>query len=175
VPPKKVLNADTLKFQTLKSVSPSSGETIAEVVTASSSDVERCISAAQEAYPAWASLPAPQRGDIVRQVGDALRTHRQSLGSLISLEMGKVSAEGVGEVQEFVDICEYAVGLSRTIGGPILPSERPGHALIEMWNPLGVVGVISAFNFPCAVYGWNAAIAWVRKFVGILSPRLGAE
>lgn len=130
-------------------------------MTANSADVQRCIAAARAAYPAWASLPAPRRGDIVRQVGDALRAQRQSLGRLVSLEMGKVVAEGVGEVQEFVDVCEFAVGLSRTLGGPVLPSERPGHALLEMWNPLGLVGVISAFNFPVAVYGWNAALAWV--------------
>lgn len=123
--------------------------------------MEKCLRSAREAYPAWASLPAPRRGDVVRQIGDALRVNREALGKLVSLEMGKVVGEGVGEVQEFVDVCEFAVGLSRTLGGPVLPSERPGHALLELWNPLGLVGVISAFNFPVAVYGWNAALAWV--------------
>lgn len=147
----------------MKSVSPATGETIAEVVSASAEDVEKCLTSARSAYPAWASLPAPRRGDVVRQIGDALRANREALGKLVSLEMGKVAAEGVGEVQEFVDVCEFAVGLSRTLGGPVLPSERPGHALLELWNPLGLVGVISAFNFPVAVYGWNAALAWVSE------------
>ncbi|KAF3821492.1 hypothetical protein GH733_009534 [Mirounga leonina] len=106
-------------------------------------------------------VPAPKRGEIVRQIGDALREKIQILGSLVSLEMGKILVEGVGEVQEYVDVCDYAVGLSRMIGGPIFPSERPGHALIEQWNPLGLVGIITAFNFPVAVYGWNNAIAMI--------------
>uniref|UniRef100_A0A8C6YK67 aldehyde dehydrogenase (NAD(+)) n=1 Tax=Nothoprocta perdicaria TaxID=30464 RepID=A0A8C6YK67_NOTPE len=106
-------------------------------------------------------IPAPKRGEIVRQIGDALRQKIKVLGSLVSLEMGKILVEGVGEVQEYVDVCDYAVGLSRMIGGPILPSERPGHALIEQWNPVGLVGIITAFNFPVAVYGWNSAIAMV--------------
>uniref|UniRef100_A0A8B9QFK8 Aldehyde dehydrogenase 7 family member A1 n=1 Tax=Apteryx owenii TaxID=8824 RepID=A0A8B9QFK8_APTOW len=108
----------------------------------------------------WA-IPAPKRGEIVRQIGDALRQKIKVLGSLVSLEMGKIFVEGVGEVQEYVDVCDYAVGLSRMIGGPILPSERPGHALIEQWNPVGLVGIITAFNFPVAVYGWNSAIAMI--------------
>ncbi|EPY75952.1 alpha-aminoadipic semialdehyde dehydrogenase-like isoform 2-like protein [Camelus ferus] len=106
-------------------------------------------------------IPAPKRGEVVRQIGDALREKIQVLGSLVSLEMGKILVEGVGEVQEYVDICDYAVGLSRMIGGPILPSERPGHVLVEQWNPVGLVGVITAFNFPVAVYGWNNAIAMI--------------
>uniref|UniRef100_A0A4W4G9N2 aldehyde dehydrogenase (NAD(+)) n=1 Tax=Electrophorus electricus TaxID=8005 RepID=A0A4W4G9N2_ELEEL len=106
-------------------------------------------------------IPAPKRGEIVRQIGDALRKKIKVLGSLVSLEMGKIYVEGVGEVQEYVDVCDYAVGLSRMIGGPVLPSERPGHALIEQWNPVGLVGIITAFNFPVAVYGWNNAIALI--------------
>uniref|UniRef100_A0A3B4BNA2 aldehyde dehydrogenase (NAD(+)) n=1 Tax=Pygocentrus nattereri TaxID=42514 RepID=A0A3B4BNA2_PYGNA len=106
-------------------------------------------------------IPAPKRGEIVRQIGDALRRKIKVLGSLVSLEMGKIYVEGVGEVQEYVDVCDYAVGLSRMIGGPVLPSERPGHALIEQWNPVGLVGIITAFNFPVAVYGWNNAIALI--------------
>uniref|UniRef100_A0A8D2N4D7 aldehyde dehydrogenase (NAD(+)) n=1 Tax=Zonotrichia albicollis TaxID=44394 RepID=A0A8D2N4D7_ZONAL len=116
---------------------------------------------AKEAWKVWADIPAPKRGEIVRQIGDALRQKIKVLGSLVSLEMGKIFVEGVGEVQEYVDVCDYAVGLSRMIGGPILPSERPGHALIEQWNPVGLVGVITAFNFPVAVYGWNSAIAMI--------------
>ena len=115
--------------------------------------------------PLWrdcvVQLPAPKRGEIVRQIGDALRAKREALGALVSLEMGKILAEGVGEVQEFIDICDLATGLSRTINGQIIPSERPGHSLLEFWNPLGLVGIITAFNFPCAVYGWNVAISMV--------------
>ena len=92
---------------------------------------------------------------MVRQIGNALREKRDALGALIALEVGKIEAEGVGEVQEYIDMCDYAVGQSRMIGGGVVPSERPNHSMLEMWNPLGVVGVISAFNFPCAVYGWN--------------------
>ena len=103
----------------------------------------------------------PLRGDIVRQVGDGLRKHKEALGSLISLEMGKIKSEGMGEVQEFIDICDMAVGMSRTIGGKVIPSERPDHMMIEQWNPMGNVGIISAFNFPNAVYGWNASISLI--------------
>uniref|UniRef100_A0A4X1UGD3 aldehyde dehydrogenase (NAD(+)) n=1 Tax=Sus scrofa TaxID=9823 RepID=A0A4X1UGD3_PIG len=118
---------------------------------ASAADYEETVKKAREAWRIWADIPAPKRGEIVRQIGDALREKIQVLGSLVSLEMGKILVEGVGEVQEYVDICDYAVGLSRMIGGPILPSERPGHALIEQWNPVGLVGIITAFNFPVAV------------------------
>uniref|UniRef100_A0A8C6YJT9 Aldehyde dehydrogenase 7 family member A1 n=1 Tax=Nothoprocta perdicaria TaxID=30464 RepID=A0A8C6YJT9_NOTPE len=128
---------------------------------ASLEDYEETVKKAKEAWKVWADIPAPKRGEIVRQIGDALRQKIKVLGSLVSLEMGKILVEGVGEVQEYVDVCDYAVGLSRMIGGPILPSERPGHALIEQWNPVGLVGIITAFNFPVAVYGWNSAIAMV--------------
>ncbi|KAB7506375.1 Alpha-aminoadipic semialdehyde dehydrogenase [Armadillidium nasatum] len=104
-------------------------------------------------------MPAPARGEIVRQIGQALRDKLEPLGKLVSLEMGKIKPEGIGEVQEYIDVCDFAVGLSRTIGGHVFPSERPGHALMEMYNPIGVVGVITAFNFPVAVYGWNSAVA----------------
>jgi aldehyde dehydrogenase family 7 member A1 len=106
-------------------------------------------------------MPAPKRGEIVRQIGDAMRVKREALGHLVSLEMGKILAEGIGEVQEFIDICDLAVGLSRSINGKVIPSERPGHTLLEFWNPLGLVGIISAFNFPVAVYGWNVAISMI--------------
>nr|XP_022900431.1 alpha-aminoadipic semialdehyde dehydrogenase [Onthophagus taurus] len=144
-----------------KSICPSNGKIIAEVKTASSKDYEECIQSASKAWEIWADLPAPRRGEIVRQIGDALRDKLVPLGKLVSLEMGKILPEGIGEVQEYVDICDYAVGLSRSMSGSIFPSERPGHVLLEQWNPLGVVGVISAFNFPIAVYGWNSAIAMV--------------
>ena len=110
---------------------------------------------------ARAQMPAPKRGEIVRQIGEALRAKREALGHLVSLEMGKILSEGIGEVQEFIDICDLAVGLSRTINGQIIPSERAGHTLLEFWNPLGLVGIITAFNFPVAVYGWNLAISLI--------------
>ncbi|XP_063220901.1 alpha-aminoadipic semialdehyde dehydrogenase [Bacillus rossius redtenbacheri] len=142
-------------------VDPATGCPIADVVSGNLSDYESCVKAAQEAWQVWADLPAPARGSVVREMGDAIRDNIQPLGKLISLEAGKIYPEGVGEVQEYVDVCEYAVGLSRTLEGKYLPTERPGHALLEVWNPLGVVGVITAFNFPMAVYGWNSAIALV--------------
>jgi aldehyde dehydrogenase family 7 protein A1 len=124
-------------------------------------DYENCVSSMQSDQAKWMKLPMPARGEIVRQIGDGLRKRKNALGSLISLEMGKIKSEGDGEVQEFIDICDMAVGMSRTIGGKVIPSERPDHMMIEQWNPLGNVGVISAFNFPCAVYGWNAALALI--------------
>ncbi|KAL0272061.1 UNVERIFIED_CONTAM: hypothetical protein PYX00_005178 [Menopon gallinae] len=147
--------------EVIQSLNPSNGQVIAEVVKGTCEDYEKCVQEAINGFKYWAGLPAPRRGEIVRQIGEALRENLEPLGKLVSLEMGKIMAEGIGEVQEFVDICDYAVGLSRTISGPILPSERPGHVLMEIWNPLGLVGVISAFNFPVAVYGWNTAIALV--------------
>lgn len=107
------------------------------------------------------ALPAPARGEIVRQIGDGLRKKKSALASLLALEVGKIKTEGEGEVQEYIDICDMAVGLSRQIGGRVLPSERPGHMMIEQYNPLGKIGLISAFNFPCAVSGWNTAIALI--------------
>ncbi|KAH9376467.1 hypothetical protein HPB48_006552 [Haemaphysalis longicornis] len=147
--------------QVLTSYCPANARPIAEVVQATPAEYEAAVSASSAAWQQWADLPAPQRGEIVRQMGDALRRYKEPLGKLVSLEMGKILAEGEGEVQEYIDVCDYAVGLSRTIEGKWLPSERPGHALLEAWNPLGVVGVITAFNFPVAVYGWNSAIALV--------------
>jgi len=109
----------------------------------------------------WVKTPAPLRGEIVRQIGEALRQKKDALGALVTLEMGKIRSEGLGEVQEYIDICDMAVGMSRTIDGKVLNSERPGHFMMENWNPLGNVGVISAFNFPVAVSGWNVAIALI--------------
>ncbi|XP_044518334.1 alpha-aminoadipic semialdehyde dehydrogenase isoform X1 [Gracilinanus agilis] len=147
--------------EVVTSYCPANNEPIARVRQANLMDYEETLKKAKEAWKIWADIPAPKRGEIVRQIGEALRQKIQILGNLVSLEMGKILVEGVGEVQEYVDICDYAVGLSRMIGGPILPSERPGHALIEQWNPLGLVGIITAFNFPVAVYGWNNAIALI--------------
>merc|ERR1719495_309121 len=145
--------------EVVTSYCPSNGHPIASVVTGSLADYESCVVAAEEAWQVWADVPAPHRGEIVRQVGQELRENLEPLGKLVSLEMGKIVPEGIGEVQEYVDICDYAVGLSRMFSGKVIPSERPGHALLENWNPLGVMGIITAFNFPVAVYGWNSAIA----------------
>ena len=140
---------------------PTNGRPIARVRQASLDDYNVGVGKAWEAWNVWAEVPAPKRGEIVRQIGDALRQKLELLGKLESLEMGKILPEGIGEVQEFIDICDFAVGLSRSFEGKIFPSERPGHMLLEQWNPLGVVGIITAFNFPVAVFGWNAAIALV--------------
>ncbi|TMS20686.1 Alpha-aminoadipic semialdehyde dehydrogenase [Larimichthys crocea] len=145
--------------EVITSYCPANNEPIARVTQATLAEYEETVQKTKEAWKTWADIPAPKRGEIVRQIGDALRKKIKVLGSLVSLEMGKIYVEGVGEVQEYVDVCDYAVGLSRMIGGPILPSERPGHALLEQWNPVGLVGIITAFNFPVAVYGWNNAIA----------------
>ncbi|CAF1362411.1 unnamed protein product [Rotaria sordida] len=145
--------------EVIDSISPSTNEPIARVRQGSQDDYNRIVESSAKAFQYWSTIPAPKRGDIVRQIGDELRKNLQSLGKLISMEMGKILPEGVGEVQEFIDICDYAVGLSRMFEGKVLPSERPGHILMEQWNPLGIIGVITAFNFPCAVFGWNQAIA----------------
>jgi len=147
--------------KTVTSICPANGRPIADVQEGNIQDYQGAVAAASEAWSTWADIPAPKRGEIVRQIGDELRKYLVPLGQLVSLEMGKIKAEGIGEVQEYVDICDFAVGLSRMYSGKIIPSERPGHVLLEQWNPLGVVGVISAFNFPIAVYGWNSAVAMV--------------
>ncbi|KAG5523583.1 hypothetical protein RHGRI_035400 [Rhododendron griersonianum] len=152
----------------ITSINPSNNQAIAEVTEASTEDYEEGMKACFEAAKTWMqvstssnTIPAPKRGEIVRQIGDALRAKLQQLGRLVSLEMGKILAEGIGEVQEIIDMCDFAVGLSRQLNGSIIPSERPNHMMLEMWNPLGIVGVITAFNFPCAVLGWNACLALV--------------
>ncbi|CAI9543826.1 unnamed protein product [Staurois parvus] len=147
--------------EVVTSYCPANNLPIARVRQATLEEYNETVIKAKEAWQVWADVPAPKRGEIVRQIGDALRKKISVLGHLVSLEMGKILVEGVGEVQEYVDICDYAVGLSRIVGGPILPSERPGHALIEQWNPVGLVGIITAFNFPVAVYGWNNALALI--------------
>uniref|UniRef100_A0A7E4VCB3 aldehyde dehydrogenase (NAD(+)) n=1 Tax=Panagrellus redivivus TaxID=6233 RepID=A0A7E4VCB3_PANRE len=155
---------------TVESINPATNEPIAMVRVGTVEDYEKTIVAARQAYEQWRTVPAPARGEIVRQIGDKLRANLQNLGKLVSLEMGKILPEGVGEVQEYIDICDFAVGLSRMLNGKVIPSERPGHVLLEQWNPLGVVGIISAFNFPCAVYGWNNALALVTGNSMIWKP-----
>ena len=145
----------------LGTVSPVDGSVIAEVPEIPASDVASRIGQAHEAFLAWRQVPAPRRGELVRLLGEELRTHKDALGRLVSLEVGKSPSEGLGEVQEMIDICDFAVGLSRQLYGLVIPSERPDHKLTEQWHPAGVVGVISAFNFPVAVWSWNAALALV--------------
>ena len=143
------------------SIDPSTNEIIAQTQTGSVADFNSTIAKIKDAKHLWKAIPAPKRGEIVRQMREALADKLTPLGQLVSLETGKILAEGIGEVQEYLDICDYAVGLSRMLNGQVIPSERPGHFMMETWNPLGIVGVISAFNFPAAVYGWNSAIALV--------------
>jgi aldehyde dehydrogenase (NAD+) len=145
----------------LASLNPADGSVIAKVRMAGREDYERVARAAYGAFHTWRMVPAPKRGEIVRELGDELRRHKADLGALVSLEMGKILAEGLGEVQEMIDMADFAVGLSRQLYGLAMHSERPGHRMYEQWHPLGVVGVISAFNFPVAVWAWNAMIAAV--------------
>lgn len=145
----------------LPSYSPVDGSLIGYVKTTTEADYEKVIAAAQAAYAYWRTVPAPKRGEIVRQFGEKLRKYKQPLGELVSYEMGKSLQEGLGEVQEMIDICDFAVGLSRQLYGLTMHSERPGHRMYEQWHPLGIVGIISAFNFPVAVWAWNSALAWI--------------
>jgi aldehyde dehydrogenase (NAD+) len=145
----------------LEKHSPIDGSVLARVSTATPADLGRAIGAAQRAFFAWRDVPAPKRGEVVRRLGEALRAHQRNLGRLVTLETGKILAEGEGEVQEMIDICDFATGLSRQLHGLTIASERPRHRMMEQWHPLGVVGIISAFNFPVAVWSWNAALAAV--------------
>jgi aldehyde dehydrogenase (NAD+) len=145
----------------LESVSPIDGKPIASVTQATPAEYDQVVAAAVKSFDAWRVMPAPARGELVRKLGNALREAKKDLGALVTMEMGKIRAEGEGEVQEMIDICDFAVGLSRQLYGLTLHSERPGHRMYEQWHPLGVVGVISAFNFPVAVWSWNAALAAV--------------
>lgn len=147
--------------KTVSSENPATGHNIAKVIVATEKDYDKAVLAAAEAFAVWRTLPAPQRGDIVRQIGEEFRKYKEPLGQLIALETGKILSEGLGEVQEAIDICDFATGLSRQLYGLSMHSERPGHRMTEQWHPLGVVGVITAFNFPCAVWAWNAALAAV--------------
>jgi len=143
----------------LPSLCPATGEPLAAVRMAAPADYEAVMTRASTTFAAWRMIPAPKRGQIIREIGNELRAHKQDLGALVSLEMGKILAEGAGEVQEMIDIADFAVGLSRQLYGLTMHSERPGHRMYEQWHPLGIVGVISAFNFPVAVWAWNAMIA----------------
>ncbi len=143
------------------SINSSTGEPIASVMLASEATCDDVVSASAAAFERWREVPAPKRGDLVRDLGNALREMKEPLGDLVSLEMGKIRAEGHGEVQEMIDICDFAVGLSRQLYGLTMASERPGHRMMEQWHPLGPVGVISAFNFPVAVWAWNSTLAAV--------------
>ncbi|WP_068085340.1 aldehyde dehydrogenase family protein [Polycladidibacter stylochi] len=145
----------------LSCYSPISGEKLASVQIHSMQQVEKSVVSAREAFLQWRSVPAPQRGELVRLLGEQLRQHKDELGLLVSIEAGKILSEGLGEVQEMIDICDFAVGLSRQLYGLTIATERPGHRMMEIWHPSGVVGVISAFNFPVAVWSWNAALALV--------------
>ncbi|HEY4720457.1 MAG TPA: aldehyde dehydrogenase family protein, partial [Anaerolineae bacterium] len=149
------------KGKELISYNPTTGEAIARVVQATPEIYEKVMSNAEAAFAGWRETPAPKRGEVVRDLGNALRELKEPLGDLVSLEMGKIRAEGQGEVQEMIDICDFAVGLSRQLYGLTMHSERPAHRMYEQWHPLGVVGVITAFNFPVAVWAWNTAIAAV--------------
>ena len=146
---------------TLISHSPVDGSEIGRVACTTRAEYDRVIEAAEAAYISWRAIPAPKRGEFVRQFGEKLRRYKTELGTLVSYEMGKSLQEGLGEVQEMIDICDFAVGLSRQLYGLSMHSERPGHRMYEQWHPLGVVGIISAFNFPVAVWAWNSALAWI--------------
>jgi len=150
--------------------SPVDGKKIASVIETSSKSYEEVVATAQKSFLKWRNLPAPARGEIVRQIGNELRKSKNALGSLVSYEMGKSYQEGLGEVQEMIDICDFSVGLSRQLYGLTMHSERPNHRMYEQWHPLGIVGIISAFNFPVAVWSWNAMIALVCGNVCIWKP-----
>ena len=154
----------------IDSISPVDGQLIASVHAASEVDYEAVILKAQEAFKSWRLIPAPKRGEVVRQLAEKIREYKQPLGELVSYEMGKSLQEGLGEVQEMIDICDFAVGLSRQLYGLTMHSERPGHRMYEQYHPLGIVGIISAFNFPVAVWDWNTALAWVCGDVCVWKP-----
>jgi aldehyde dehydrogenase (NAD+) len=158
------------KSESLQSFSPVDGKMIATVKSTSRNDFDKVMQQAQKAFVEWRQVPAPKRGEVVRQIGDELRKNKQALGELVSYEMGKSLQEGLGEVQEMIDICDFAVGLSRQLYGLTMHSERPGHRMYEQYHPLGIVGIISAFNFPVAVWSWNTALAWVCGDVCIWKP-----
>ena len=154
----------------IRSISPIHGEIIGTVQCADTEDYHRVVDRAEEAFRAWRTLPAPKRGDVVRQIGEALRKYKADLGALVSMEMGKIRAEGEGEVQEMIDMADFAVGQSRMLYGLSMHSERPGHRMYEQWHPLGPVGVITSFNFPVAVWAWNAMIALIAGDTVVWKP-----
>jgi len=155
---------------TISSFSPVDGKLIGKVTTTTKEEFDKVIETAQSAFKSWRVMPAPQRGEIVRQFGDKLRELKKPLGELVSYEMGKSLQEGLGEVQEMIDICDFAVGLSRQLHGLTMHSERPGHRMYEQYHPLGIVGIISAFNFPVAVWAWNTTLAWICGDVCVWKP-----
>ena len=155
---------------TLQPVNPATGEVIASVHASSAADYETIVKRAQEAFKVWRTTPAPRRGEAIRLCGEALRKHKDALGSLVALEMGKIKPEGDGEVQEMIDIADFAVGQSRMLYGYTMHSERPGHRMYEQYQPLGLVGIISAFNFPVAVWAWNAFLAGICGDICIWKP-----
>ena len=154
----------------IDSFSPVDGKLIASVKSATASDYDRVIKTAQAAFLEWRQIPAPKRGEVVRQLAERIRFYKEPLGKLVSYEMGKSLQEGLGEVQEMIDICDFAVGLSRQLYGLTMHSERPSHRMYEQYHPLGIVGIISAFNFPVAVWNWNTALAWVCGDVCVWKP-----
>ncbi|NLB13411.1 MAG: aldehyde dehydrogenase family protein, partial [Gammaproteobacteria bacterium] len=149
---------------------PTTGEVIATVEATTEADYETVIARAQEAYKVWRTTPAPRRGEAIRLCGEALRKHKDALGSLVALEMGKSKPEGDGEVQEMIDIADFAVGQSRMLYGYTMHSERPGHRMYEQYHPIGLVGIISAFNFPVAVWSWNSFLAAICGDICIWKP-----
>ncbi|HNJ79356.1 MAG TPA: aldehyde dehydrogenase family protein, partial [Marmoricola sp.] len=149
---------------------PLTGEVISRLAWQSADQVDAMVAASHAAFLDWRDVPAPVRGNVVKRLGQLISEHKEDLAALVSLEVGKITSEALGEVQEMIDICDYAVGLSRQLFGLTMPSERPGHRLMETWHPLGVVGVISAFNFPVAVWAWNTAIALVAGDAVIWKP-----
>jgi aldehyde dehydrogenase (NAD+) len=158
------------KGEMILSYSPVDNQLIGAVTTTDKAAYDQVIATAQNAFIEWRNWPAPKRGEVVRQLGEALRKDKAALGQLVSYEMGKSLQEGLGEVQEMIDICDFAVGLSRQLYGLTMHSERPSHRMYEQWHPMGIVGIISAFNFPVAVWSWNAALAWVCGNVTIWKP-----
>ena len=166
------ISSDGSGAATVASLNPADGTELGRVPLASAEDYERTVAKSIDVFQRWRMFPAPKRGEIVREIGDELRRHKDDLGTLVTLEMGKILAEGKGEVQEMIDIADFAVGLSRQLYGLTIASERPEHRMLEQWQPLGVVGVISAFNFPVAVWSWNALIAAVCGDCVIWKPSL---
>ena len=154
----------------LRSISPIDGKVLASVRQATPAEYDQAVRRASEAFAKWRDIPAPKRGEIIRQLGNALRVAKRDLGMLVTLEAGKIPAEGEGEVQEMIDICDFAVGLSRQLYGLTIASERPQHRMMEQWHPLGVVGIITAFNFPVAVWAWNSALAAVCGNASLWKP-----
>ena len=165
-----IVNFSASDAKIIESFSPVNGQLIAKVKCTTNDEYEKIVTTASESFITWRNTPAPKRGEIVRQVGDKLREYKEPLGKLVSYEMGKSLQEGLGEVQEMIDICDFAVGLSRQLYGLTMHSERPNHRMYEQYHSLGIVGVISAFNFPVAVWSWNAALAWVCGDVVIWKP-----